>query len=199
MTNALTLASVVTTGQLIRSTDIMRSIVTFVQVVDVQLIKKLALPMLAVGTLCGVAYIVSDVPYAVARNVSRKLREELSALDTFKPTRIALLTSVVRCLNTLPKMYVRSFKPSSKNRPGRRKSIPRLQEKLVTLIDSLRDCIKKSLISTIWLTDVICNVIEFIERFSLVFVFTFLFDFCFYISFMFCFYPLHFTVVNTIN
>lgn len=80
MTNALTLASVVTTGQLLRSTDIMRSIVTFVQVVDVRLIKKLALPMLAVGTLCGVAYIVSDVPYAVARNVSRKLREELSAL-----------------------------------------------------------------------------------------------------------------------
>lgn len=80
MTNALTLASVVTTGQLIRSTDIMRSVFTFTQVVDLELIKKLALPALAVGTLCGVAYIIIDVPYAVARNVSRKLRAELSTL-----------------------------------------------------------------------------------------------------------------------
>lgn len=80
ITNALTLASVVTTGQLIRSTDIMRSVLTFSQVVDSSLIKKLAVPALAVGALCGIAYIVYDIPYAVARNVSRKLRYELNKL-----------------------------------------------------------------------------------------------------------------------
>lgn len=80
VTNALTLASVVGTGQLLRSTDIARSVLTLTQLLDSSVIKKLALPALVVGALCGVAYVVSDIPYAVARNVSRKLRGELHSM-----------------------------------------------------------------------------------------------------------------------
>lgn len=81
VTSALTLASVVTTGQLIRSTDIARSVFTFTQMLDSQMLKKLVVPALVVGALAGIAYVVRDIPYAIPRNVSRKLRAEIEDMN----------------------------------------------------------------------------------------------------------------------
>lgn len=81
VTNALTLASVVTTGQLIRSTDIARNLFTISQYLDANVIKKIAVPAIVIGALVGVAYIVNDIKYAVPRNVSRKLRHEIEEIN----------------------------------------------------------------------------------------------------------------------
>lgn len=81
VTNALTLASVVTTGQLIRSTDFLRNIFTFSQILDINVAKKLALPLVIIASLAGVAYVIGDIPNAVPRNISRKLNKEIQEVD----------------------------------------------------------------------------------------------------------------------
>lgn len=81
ITNALTLASVVGTGQLIRSTSLVRDILSFTQFVDIEVLKKLTVPALICGVLAGVAYVVGDIKYAVPRNVSRKLRAEMHEMN----------------------------------------------------------------------------------------------------------------------
>lgn len=81
VTNALTVASVVTTGQLIRSTDFLRNVFTFSQILDINLAKKLALPFVILASLAGVAYVISDIPNAVPRNISRKLNKEIQEVD----------------------------------------------------------------------------------------------------------------------
>lgn len=81
VTNALTVASVVTTGQLIRSTDFLRNVFTFSQILDINLAKKLALPFVILASLAGVAYVISDIPNAVPRNISCKLNKEIQEVD----------------------------------------------------------------------------------------------------------------------
>jgi mitofusin len=81
VTNALTVASVVTTGQLIRSTDFLRNVFTFSQILDINIAKKLALPFVILASLAGVAYVISDIPNAVPRNISRKLNKEIQEVD----------------------------------------------------------------------------------------------------------------------
>lgn len=81
VTNALTVASVVTTGQLIRSTDIMRNVFTFSHFVDMDVVKKLAVPVIVALSLAGVAYVVNDIPNAIPRNISKKLSKEIEEID----------------------------------------------------------------------------------------------------------------------
>lgn len=81
LTNALTVASVVTTGQLIRSTDVLRNVFTVSQFLDSGLAKKLAVPLMVFAGVLGAAYIISDIPYAVPRNISKKLNKEIVEMD----------------------------------------------------------------------------------------------------------------------
>lgn len=81
VTNALTLASVVTTGQLIRSTDMLNNVFTISKFLNANTVKQLAFPLLVLASLCGVAYIVRDIPYAVPRNISKKLNQEITEMD----------------------------------------------------------------------------------------------------------------------
>lgn len=81
VTNALTVASVVTTGQLIRSTDMLRNVFTFSQFFDVNVAKKLAVPLLVAAGLFGIAFVINDIPNAIPRNISKKLNQEIEEID----------------------------------------------------------------------------------------------------------------------
>lgn len=120
ITGALTLASVVTTGQLIRSTDVARSVLSLTQLVDINVVKKLAVPALIVGALAGIAYIVSDIPYAVPRNVSRKLRAEIEEMN-YVDTNAQRISKECRKVLKYPAQDVRSGFQSKVEEQARKK------------------------------------------------------------------------------
>ncbi|CAN6674085.1 mitofusin Fzo1p [Trichomonascus vanleenenianus] len=78
--NALTLASVVGGGQLIRNSSWIRHAFSALGWVDYGTVKKLVVPAITVATLAGIAYVIMDIPNAVPRKVSRKVRHEIEAM-----------------------------------------------------------------------------------------------------------------------
>lgn len=78
--NALTLASVVGGGQIIRNSQWIKHGFDALGFVNYGVIKKLAVPVIVVATACGVAYIVSEIPNAVPKNLTKKINQEIQAM-----------------------------------------------------------------------------------------------------------------------
>lgn len=78
--NALTLASVVGGGQLIRHTEWIKHGFRAIGFVNYSMVKKLVVPVIIVASACGVAYIVSEIPNAVPKNLSKKINREVQAM-----------------------------------------------------------------------------------------------------------------------
>jgi mitofusin len=78
--NALTLASVVGGSQLIRHTEWIKHGFRAIGFVNYSMVKKLVVPVIIVASACGVAYIVSEIPNAVPKNLTKKINREVQAL-----------------------------------------------------------------------------------------------------------------------
>lgn len=78
--NAITLASVVGGGQLIRNSQMVRHAINAIGFLDYRTFRNLVLPAIAIAGACGVVYVVSDIPNAVKKNLARKIDSEVQGM-----------------------------------------------------------------------------------------------------------------------
>lgn len=79
--NALTLASVVGGSRLVLNSDWLAHTARAVGLVDMGTIRKLAIPCLFAIGAWGIVYLISDIPNALPRKLSRRIRREIDAMD----------------------------------------------------------------------------------------------------------------------
>jgi mitofusin len=78
--NALTIASVVGGGQMVLRSAWLRAALQTAGWVDYHTAKRLLLPLILLAGVCGVGYVVSEIPNSVQRNVAKKVAREVSQL-----------------------------------------------------------------------------------------------------------------------
>lgn len=78
--NALTLVSVVGGGQLIRNSKVIKTVIDAVGLINQDTFKKLVVPAIVVATAFGIYYVITDIPRAVPKNISKKVMKEVESM-----------------------------------------------------------------------------------------------------------------------